>query len=818
MKKLFKFSIASIVLSLLVGGGIFVLNCHKEVDNVDASDALTNLPHMVSDFNASTGKYWTSTSGSDLTPVSNHISSSTTGYRQDDPISITTYTTDYTDSYIRAWHSPSKGYKTMHAIYVPFHMDFNIPATSEYKLHLTFTVSANRAASGGGADYSAELFSYGEGGDATSGSYFYVPDDFTETTGDSYSVIRAANGVAHSSTSTNPVTKNKLITFTFSNATSAVVTRTLYFGLFAYVESSGTTTNGFEAKVRLNSATFDANYASYVCNGKNFMNDQFASAWSEFNGANNRTLELLADATAANDLVYNKSGGTLKLNARTLSLGNNIMYCNGSFTITATNSYGTITSSRDHSTLFLNAAATITLAGYATIENTHTAGSGYRAVLLANAGATLIVGPSNTIVSNNHCVWVDAGTLRINGGYLRNTNTSYLPVYTGTSESAKNVYVYGAATFTNATFSIASLDSNTNIYAKYSDAYYTGSSNISIHLRSTDNLALNQVGVRDVSSSNYSKFSLSPTNKGYAFTKSGSNLIVGYKTSSVTYNLTNMTSNGAATCTIGSDLSFTLSSNSGYALPNYITVKVASTTLTENTHYTYNSSTGAVVVYKENLTANVTVTASGLVEYTVTFVDEDGQAAEPIVVKGSKTISLPESDNEPAYHSTLWYDNPEYTGSERYPGSPVTITSNQTFYAKYTQTGRQIVQEFVGVELHFDVNVIPTSDERDTGACKGETGYYAVAKAKYNSLSKVCKELFCEDAEFANGRARFKAWANANGEDLNLSTYNIVSQSINRTTIDNDENSSFAVAIIVVAASALMLTTLIILKKKKSLR
>ncbi len=813
MKKLFKFSIASVALSFLVGGGLLVSNKRNSPTKTDASDTISNLPHMVSDFNSSTGRYWTYSD--DLTPVNNHISSSTTGYRQDSAMTISTYIADNTDSYIKVTHSPSKGFKTMHAIYVPFHMDFNIPATCEYKLHLTFTVSANRAASGGGADYSAELFSYGDSGsDLSGGSYFYVPDDFRESTGDSYSVIRSANGVAHSSISSNPATNDKLVTYTFSNATNAVVTKTLRFGLFAYVESSGTTTSSFEAQVRLKSALFDATYASYVCNGKNFMSDNFAGAWSEFNGGNNRTLELFANATASSDLVYNKTGGTLKLNTRTITMGTYIMFCNGTFTITATNSNGTITGSRDHSTLFLNAAATVTLAGYATIENT--AVSGNRAILIANEGATLIVGSGNTIVSATYCVWVDAGTLKINGGYLRNTRTTYQAVYTGTSSATKNVYVYGAATFTNPTFSIASLDSNVNIYAKYNSTYYTGTSNIDIFIRSTDSLALNQVGVRDVSSTNYSKFSLSPTNKGYIFTKSGNNLIVGYKTNSVTYNLTNLTSNGAATCTIGSNLSFTLSPNSGYALPNHITVKVGSTTLTENSDYTYNSTTGAVVILKENLTLNVTVTASALIEYTVTFMDENGQTAEPIIVKGSQTINLPESDNEPAYHNTSWYENPEFTGSSYVPGSIVSISSNKTFYAKYTQTGRQIVEEFVGIQLHFDVNVIPTSDERDTGSCKGETGYYAVAKAKYNDLSNVCKQLFCEDDEFANGRARFKAWANANGEDLDLSSHNIVQLSNQISLRDSSNTSSVNIVIIAVTASTLMLTGLLVLKKKRA--
>ena len=300
------------------------------------------------------------------------------------------------------------------------------------------------------------------------------------------------------------------------------------------------------------------------------------------------------------------------------------------------------------------------------------------------------------------------------------------------------------------------------------------------------------------------------------FTKSGNNLVVGYRTNSVTYNLTNLTSNGAATCTIGSNLSFTLTPNSGYALPYHITVQVGSTTLTENTHYTYNSTTGQVVILKENLTLNVTVTASALVEYTVTFMDAEGQAAEPITVKGSQTINLPESDNEPAYHNTYWYTNPEFTGTSFVPGSVVSVSSDSTYYAKYTQTAIQCVEEFVGIELHFDVNVIPTSDQRDTGECKGESGLYAVAKAKYNSLSSAAKKIFCENEQFENGRARFKAWAIANGEDLDLSTFKIVQLSNQISLRDSNNNSSVYIVVIAITASTLMLTGLLVLKKKRA--
>ncbi|MCR5185037.1 MAG: hypothetical protein K6C32_03035 [Bacilli bacterium] len=819
MKKTLRILFVSLAMAISAASGIIVSKVVKDVKKTNASNTLVNLPHMVSDFNQSTGHYWTKST--DFTPSASHISSSTEGYRQDSPSSIQTYTTDYSQSYIRAYYSLAGGYKDAHAIYVPFHMVVSVPAYCEYKLHLTFTVSANRQSTGGGADYSAELFSFDKASTINPGTFYYVPNNFAETTGDSYSVIRAAGETPHNGISVNPVSKEKLVTYTFSNTTNSATNQTLYFGLFTYVESSGTKTSEFEGRVAIKSATFDATYASYVCNGKNFMSDNFAGAWSEFNGGNNRTLELLANATASSDLLYNKSGGTLKLANHTLTMGSYIMYCRGSFTITATNSYGTITGTRDHSTLFLDGSNTcvVTLAGYATIENT--AVSGNRAILIANENATLVVGSGNTVISSTYCIWVDAGTLRINGGYLRNTRTNYQAVYAGSSDTVKNIYVYGAATFTNATFSLDSLDSNVNVYAKYGDSSYTGSSSITILLRSTDTLALNQVGVRNVTESNYSKFLLVPSNLGYTFTKSGSNLVIGYKTQSVTYNLTNLTSNGAATCTMGSNLSFTISPNSGYALPTYITVRAGSTNLTQNTHYTYNSSTGAVVVYKENLINSITITASAVVQYTVTFMDSEGQAAEPIVVNGGKNIYFPESDNLPAYHHTTWYDNPEFTGSGHVVGGQVTISSDITYYAKYSQDANDHVEEFIGVELHFDVNVIAVSNTSDTGACRGDSGYYKLAEQVYTNFTNYQRETFCtkEGTRYADARARLAAWADANGDYLDLTTYQITKKS---AKIGNTVSSSFnSIGTIIVSSiiliSSIAFAVMVIRRKKHSI-
>lgn len=85
---------------------------------------------------------------------------------------------------------------------------------------------------------------------------------------------------------------------------------------------------------------------------------------------------------------------------------------------------------------------------------------------------------------------------------------------------------------------------------------------------------------------------------------------------SVTNSLTNMSSDGRS----GTDAdaayqlayTATLSANTGYSLPTTITVKRGGTTLTAGTHYTYNSSTGALSINATQVTGNITITAEGV--------------------------------------------------------------------------------------------------------------------------------------------------------------------------------------------------------------
>lgn len=806
MMKLFKFGLVSLALSLCIGSGVFLLKGQKAPTKVEAAAVSILNPTFINDYQNLNGQNWSSNEdpsdgqSSDVNTYKNALKSTTSGFTNYSVFTITTHeSSNVSDaSYIQAASSSTDDFL---AQYVPAHMEFVVAPYTKVTYSLTFRLSAYRSKTGNNAstraDFSTEFFWYGETVQ-TPTTWFYHSNDFTTSTGRGYSQYRVADEVP-GNTASHDVVKS----FTFENNASSEVTKKVYFGMFCYIESSGKTGN-YTGKLSVISSTKDVSNAVASVNGTNYYTS--TTALSAYNAASNSTMTLISDLDfSASHYSLSSAGGTVNLVNHTINLANRVLYIAADTTITGS-SGGKVTSTFAYGTIAINAAAVLTLSGYAKIENTCTDTATARAVLLGNANAKIFVEENAQVISNYYGIQNDNGYIYCSGKIISN-NSSYA-IYVGSSDEAnKYIFLYGS-NVQALKVRINNL-AKTYFYAAFNSTSYSSATGVDIELNT---YTIGSIVVRNVNNSNYSKFSILQVN--YRLSKSSTNMIVAYRERSVTYTLTNLSSNGPATCTIGSDLSFTISPNSGYVLPNAITVRVGTTTLSQNTDYTYNSSTGAVVINKENLTSDVTITASGVVQHTVTFVDENGQAAEPIVVKGTQSIHLPDSDNEPAYHHTTWFENPEFTGSAYTPNSLYQISSDMTFYARYTQDSRDVVLQFVGIELHFDVDVISTSNVSDTGACRGETGYYEVAKAKYLSLNNAQKKIFCEYSEFATARARFIAWANANGEDINLSTYAIVQQS-SKIVPANDSSDTVNIVIIISAVSLLSFVALIVIKRKK---
>ena len=80
----------------------------------------------------------------------------------------------------------------------------------------------------------------------------------------------------------------------------------------------------------------------------------------------------------------------------------------------------------------------------------------------------------------------------------------------------------------------------------------------------------------------------------------------------ITYTLTNVTkASGDTTAYYNTEINAVLAAGEGYQLPATITVTVGAAQITVETDYTYNATTGAVVIFAASVTGAVAITAAG---------------------------------------------------------------------------------------------------------------------------------------------------------------------------------------------------------------
>ena len=129
------------------------------------------------------------------------------------------------------------------------------------------------------------------------------------------------------------------------------------------------------------------------------------------------------------------------------------------------------------------------------------------------------------------------------------------------------------------------------------------------------------------------------------------------------------------------------------------------------------------------------------------------------------------------------------------------------------------VENFCKTSLHLDdsdPSYIDPNNNTSGTACKGETGYYALAKEAYDVLTAAQKEIFATSADvlIAQGRARLTAWAEANEETFDA-VAGTFSAYIPSFAIASDDNNTMIIVISIAAVSALAFTALLVFKKRK---
>ena len=143
------------------------------------------------------------------------------------------------------------------------------------------------------------------------------------------------------------------------------------------------------------------------------------------------------------------------------------------------------------------------------------------------------------------------------------------------------------------------------------------------------------------------------------------------------------------------------------------------------------------------------------------------------------------------------------------------VAKDITLYAHYYVSDYNACDEFVDIKLHFAVDVIDINNTNDTGECKGENGLYQIAKTAYNELTTSQKQKFCTYSSYKNGRERLSAWARANGDMLDLTSYEIVSVNSQALNVITQNNNAIIVIAMVIGTISLSGTALFLFKKKK---
>lgn len=136
------------------------------------------------------------------------------------------------------------------------------------------------------------------------------------------------------------------------------------------------------------------------------------------------------------------------------------------------------------------------------------------------------------------------------------------------------------------------------------------------------------------------------------------------------------------------------------------------------------------------------------------------------------------------------------------------------FVASERTDDQKAVDTFINTYMHLDD--VDVNDHTGGNACKGEAGYYAVAKEHYASLTADQKTFFATSEEFrvARARERLAAWAVANGETFNPAEGTFTNIRLNPVNFIGGDTSGFAIIIVISTVSILAFGLAIMLRKK----
>ena len=617
MKKnlLFGLVLASVSLSLGAVAGISAIrNESKNVKSAEATAVNVSFTR-----NRAFYAQWDSDPNTQTTPItgSSWSSSQYSGMRLDQTLSTNNLN-------VTLGESTASG--KWHGTYVEYTASVIVPSNSQCNISLTYSIGTSKSTSGGEADHVAEIFVC-----ESNYSSALTPrvDKDNGGTASAVSTGWHADRV-YSRTTSSDSKNNQVITFNnlyTDNHNSTTKTYTFYVGCFAYIEQS--------SKDHIHTATFSVSASvttdSFVCqltkgsSGNIYSYTSIIAAMNDNSvDGGNGTIKLLTDCVMTSgyilrdNLTINLFGHNLTQNTSSaITALINLDATNKTLTITNSGSGASGAIIANNATIAINVAQASKLEinnGGKVQNTTTTSGKGY-CIVMASDGAILDINNGSVSSSSSSVpviyqrlgcrVQIENATVSGGSYAISSLDTS--------SEQVNNIYLSGTVTLGQSILVNGDI-ANTNIYIHaYGDSAVMQLSN-AYKLKLTYQTLPSDYAVL-VKGSQYQTSDLSVfisvTNAPAYMTviKNGFNYVYGYAKYSINFTAANVVQYGSSGSLSGQYGSHSsnysirlLPGSASYKLPQTITVKRGSTTLTGDANYTWTKQTDSMyelVIKKE---------------------------------------------------------------------------------------------------------------------------------------------------------------------------------------------------------------------------
>ena len=728
--------------------------------------------------------------------------------------------------------------------YVP-----NVPAYSTVNFNtITISFSLVKNASGGAAPAYLEVFDQDES---------WTPNAFSLSENS-----QSNNAVVHLRTTT----KNSAVSqsYLFQNKTKYNTGNGLNHIWFSF----GVLLVGCYGSSYSNHAQVTATVTNTVCNYNTndirviHSNNQFNmytdynvhNAISDYNSNPGSTFQLLNDVTVTSALTtYNtfSASGTIDLNGHTFTKDAStagISIINNS---TVTIKGGTLTHTRNYSTLTIADGCTVTVNSDVTVSNSSSGHPIYNsgtcilkgtarstgtsaiynytnATLQVNSGASIVCQGKDSSNNSYPCIHNYGGTVYVNNCSFSIYNNTHPCIFNQTG----SLFIYGNS-FTNLNHVKAVTGAKTYLYyntTRYSGnvikfSFYADASATSLQ-KFSDSREL--VYLKQSNDQTY--VNLQNTMENYINVETvydNANQYYVYRTTYTKFTLSVVASNCAATPTATSNIIYTDTVRINITLNTGYTLSTANISRTGTFTFSFNQETCVITLTKISSNMTITITpvlqtlslaynGNGTNSYT-SNVDKEGYITiNPTysVTYGDEITVLNNAFRRDGYYFTGWNTAEDGSGQDYAAGDTFTITDNMVLYAQWIEADYAILDAFVSDYMHMNYN-------QNLGYCKsynGGDGYYVIAKHQLVTFDDATINVFRTDTRYYNARTRYEKWAEINNdlEYAYVDDFTHISQS-NRNIMGMKENGVAVIVVtsIIVASSCLCFALLAIKKRKE---